>query len=209
MTSAQFTSPQVLIEALFLRHDPVDGFAYRRAVTSLDQRVRPDDAARSLARLDDHNDRHIVHSTSWRATDEGQIILTYLIHPDPEPDEPPLAVADTRRIARSQRPGHPAPPGLTPDHVAAHAIRHLAFLLRTDPGTAAHLASRPHTRRALGDIPGLAAGQLQRHHGHAAPGLWRELMSCREGLRGSLPWWRWSPRRWYGVGARGRRPSRG
>lgn len=161
MTSAQPTPPQVLVEALFLRHDPADGFAYRRAVTSLDQRVLPDDTARGLAQLDEHDDRHIVHSTSWRATDEGQIVLTYLVHPDPQPEIPPLALADPRGIARSQRPGHPTPQGLTLDHVVAHAIRHLAFLLRTDPATAAHLSSRPHTRRALGDIPGLAAGQLQ------------------------------------------------
>lgn len=161
MTPAQSTPPQVLIETLFLRHDPVDGFAYRRSVTSLDHRIRPDDTARGLAQLDAHDDRHIVHSTSWRATDEGQIILTYLVHPDPEPDEPPHALADPAGIARSQRPGHPTPPGLTLQHVAAHAIRHLAFLLRTDPAVAARLASDPGTRHALVGVPGLTAGQLQ------------------------------------------------
>lgn len=168
--------PTVLVEALLLRHDPTEGFAYRRLITALARDVRPDDTARRLARLAEDDDSHLVHSTSWRATDEGQIVLTYLLHPDPAPDLPATPLPDPRAIARSPRPGRPSPPELRTHHVAAHAVRHLAFLARTDPAVAAHLtahltahlADRPTTAdalgaaldTALGHLPGATAGQL-------------------------------------------------
>ncbi|WP_069628783.1 hypothetical protein [Streptomyces niveus] len=153
--------PPVLVEALLLRHDPTEGFAYRRLITALDGRARPDDAARGLALPAEDDERHLVHSTSWRATDEGQIVLTYLIHPDPAPDLPGTPLPDPGAIARSPKAGHPSPPDLKPHHVAAHAVRHLAFLARTDPAVAAHLASSDDTTRAaLDQLAGITAGQL-------------------------------------------------
>lgn len=79
-----------MIEALLLRHDPANGFAYRRRITPLERHANPDHTARLLAHLQEDNDRHLVHSTSWRATDNGHIVLTYLIHPDPDPGQPAL-----------------------------------------------------------------------------------------------------------------------
>lgn len=156
--------PPVLVEALLLRHDPAEGFAYRRLITALSGRARPDDVARRLALLAQDDESHLVHSTSWRATDEGQIVLTYLIHPDPAPELPATPLPDPRALARSARPGRPTPPDLKPHHVAAHAVRHLALLTRTDPAVARHLASLDGTAdavdRALGHLPGAPAGQL-------------------------------------------------
>lgn len=154
------TSPAVLVEVLLLRHDPAEGFGYRRVLTALDQRARPDGTARSLALLDPDDDRSLVHSTSWRVTDDGEIILTYLVHPDPDPDQPGKHLSDPRGIARATGPGHPTPAELSVDQVAAHAIRHLAFLGRTDPGVAAYLTGRPRIRRALESVPGTVAGQF-------------------------------------------------
>lgn len=152
--------PVVLVEVLLLRHDPAEGFSYRRLITALGGRARPDDVARRLAALGEHDDAHLVHSTSWRATDEGRIVLTYLVHPDPSPDLPGTPLPDPRSLARSPRPGHPTPPDLTPRHVAAHAVRHLAFLARTDPAVAAHLASSGDSAdAALDRLPGVPAGQ--------------------------------------------------
>ncbi|WP_327233035.1 hypothetical protein OG349_02765 [Streptomyces sp. NBC_01317] len=160
-TSYGDAPPTVLVEALLLRHDPTEGFAYRRLITALGGGARPDDTARCLALLAGHDEGHLVHSTSWRATDDGRIVLTYLIHPDPAPDLPGICLPDPGTIARSPKPGHPAPPDLRPHHVAAHAVRHLAFLARTDPAVAAHLASRSGTRDALDSLPGVPAGQLR------------------------------------------------
>lgn len=160
---ARDAPPPVLVEALLLRHDPTEGFAYRRLITALSGRARPDDIARSLALPAADDERHLVHSTSWRATDEGQIVLTYLVHPDPAPDLPGTPLPDPRAIARSPRPGHPTPPDLKPHHVAAHAVRHLAFLARTDPAVAAHLASSgDRADAALDQLAGAPAGQPHR-----------------------------------------------
>ncbi|MEW1859796.1 hypothetical protein OG896_39015 [Streptomyces sp. NBC_00669] len=145
-----------------LRHDPVEGLVYRRLLGRLEHRADPDDTARGLACLDEDDDNHLVHSTSWRATDEGHIVLTYLVHPDPEPSRPATAVAPPDTIAHAARPGRPTPPRLATDHVATHAIRHLAFLSRTDPATTTHLAQHPDTRDALIGIPGHPAGRLPR-----------------------------------------------
>ncbi|MBT2487193.1 hypothetical protein J7E96_01280 [Streptomyces sp. ISL-96] len=153
--------PPVLVEALLLRHDPAEGFAYRRLITALRYRPDPDQTVRRLALLDEGDDRHIVHSTSWRATHDGHIVLTYLVHPDPDPRRPGTTLPDPHDIACSPRPGHPAPTDLSLDQVAAHAVRHLAFLGRTDPAIAAHLEPRPHLRHALDTVPGVPAGQLQ------------------------------------------------
>ncbi|WP_371791232.1 hypothetical protein OG285_15170 [Streptomyces sp. NBC_01471] len=149
-----------MIEALLLRHDPANGFAYRRRITPLERHANPDHTARLLAHLQEDNDRHLVHSTSWRATDNGHIVLTYLIHPDPDPGQPALPLANPHDIAHSDRPAHPTPPTLQLEHVAAHAIRHLAFLGRTDPTVTAHLAHRPHTQQALSAVTPIPAGQL-------------------------------------------------
>lgn len=158
---ARDAPPPVLVEALLLRHDPTKGFAYRRLITALSGRARPDDIARGLALLAEDDERHLVHSTSWRATDEGQIVLTYLVHPDPAPDLPGTPLPDPRGIARSPRTGHPAPPDLKAHHVVAHAVRHLAFLARTDPAVAAHLAaSGDRVDVTLDQLAVVTAGQL-------------------------------------------------
>ncbi|MDJ0346090.1 hypothetical protein QMK19_31475 [Streptomyces sp. H10-C2] len=169
-TAAAYTAPPtVLIETLLLRHDTAGGFAYRRRLVPLERHADPDHTARHLAdlgnpadldQLDERNDQHVVHSTSWRATDEGHIILTYLVHPDPQPSKPAVVLADPHTIARSDHPSRPQPTGLATDHVVAHAIRHLAFLARTDPVIAAHLTHHPHTHLALAALPGLQAGRL-------------------------------------------------
>ncbi|MEU8697427.1 hypothetical protein AB0C61_07020 [Streptomyces sp. NPDC048680] len=155
------TPPPVMIEALLLRHDAAHGFAYRGRTTPLERHTNPDHTARRLAGLRDDDDRHLVHSTSWRATEDGHIVLTYLVHPDPDPAQPAHPLTDPHAIAHGTRPAHPSPPALALEHVAAHAVRHLAFLGRTDPTVAAHLADRPHTLQTLSTLPPLPAGQFR------------------------------------------------
>ncbi|MDJ0460657.1 hypothetical protein [Streptomyces sp. H27-C3] len=153
--------PPVAVEVLLLRHDPTEGFAYRRLITALGRGTSPDRTARRLALLDEHDERHLVHSTSWRTTRDSGIVLTYLVHSDPAPDRPGTPLPEPHVISRSPRPGHPAPPDLEISHVVAHAVRHLAFLERTDPAVTAHLAVRPGTLHALRALPGATAGELQ------------------------------------------------
>lgn len=94
-------SPPVAVEALLLRHDPTEGFAYRRLITALGRSAGPDRTARRLARLGEHDELHMAHSTSWRATRDGGIVLTYLVHPDPDPDRPAIPLPEPHVIARS------------------------------------------------------------------------------------------------------------
>ncbi|QNE77566.1 hypothetical protein F0344_25890 [Streptomyces finlayi] len=153
--------PPVAVEVMLLRHDPTEGFAYRRLITALDRGASPDGTARRLALLAEHDELHMAHSTSWRATRDGGIVLTYLVHPDPAADRPGIPLPDPHAIARSPRPGHPTPPDLEIGHVVAHAVRHLAFLEGTDPAVAAHLATRPDLVHALRCLPGATAGEVQ------------------------------------------------
>ncbi|MEV7249881.1 MULTISPECIES: hypothetical protein [Streptomyces] len=152
--------PPVAVEVVLLRHDPREGFTYRRLITALGRGVSPDHAARGLALLGEHDETHLVHSTSWRATREGGITLTYLVHPDPAPDQPGTPLPEPHRIARSPRPGHPSPPDLEVGHVVAHAVRHLAFLERTDPAVAAHVYAWPGLVHALHSLPLATAGEM-------------------------------------------------
>ncbi|MFB7301350.1 hypothetical protein [Streptomyces rubiginosohelvolus] len=154
-------APPVAVEVVLLRHDPAGGFSYRQLVTALRKGMCPDQAARSLALLDEGDDTHVVHSTSWRATRQGGITLTYLVHPDPAPDHPGTPLLEPHVIARAPRPGHPTPPALEMGHVVAHAVRHLAFLEVTDPAIATHLATHPELVRSLRSLPSTTAGEIQ------------------------------------------------
>ncbi|MEV6478249.1 hypothetical protein [Streptomyces sp. NPDC051657] len=158
--AAPDASPAVAVEVVLLRHDPTEGFAYRRLITALGRGDGPDRTARRLALLDDHDGPHMAHSTSWRATCDGGIVLTYLVHPDPAPDRPGVPLPEPHVIARSPDPGHPTPPGLEIGHVVAHAVRHLAFLEGADPAVAAHLAPCPDLVLALRSLPVAPAGAV-------------------------------------------------
>ncbi|MFJ9506695.1 hypothetical protein ACIRPZ_23205 [Streptomyces anulatus] len=154
-------TPPVTVEVLLLRHDPSEGFTYRRLITALGREVSPDRAARGLALLGEHDEMHMVHSTSWRATREGGIALTYLVHPDPAPDLPGIPLPEPHEIACSLRPGHPSPPDLEIGHVVAHAVRHLAFLAGADPAVAAHVSAWPDLVHTLRSLPLATAGEVQ------------------------------------------------
>lgn len=154
-------APPVTVEVVLLRHGPSEGFAYRRLITALGRGVSPDRAARGLALLGEHDETHVVHSTSWRATREGGITLTYLVHPDPAPDQPNVPLPEPHEIASSPRPGHPSPLNLEIGHVVAHAVRHLAFLEGTDPAIAAHISAWPDLAHALRSLPPTTAGEVQ------------------------------------------------
>ncbi|MER6195422.1 hypothetical protein [Streptomyces cyaneofuscatus] len=153
-------APPVAVEVVLLRHNPSEGFVYRRLITALGRGVSPDRVARGLALLAEHDETHMVHSTSWRATREEGITLTYLVHPDPAPDQPGTPLPEPHKIARSHRPGHPSPPDLEVGHVVAHAVRHLAFLEGTDLAVAAHISAWPDLVYTLRSLPPATAGEM-------------------------------------------------
>jgi hypothetical protein len=85
-----------------------------------------------------------VHSTSWRYADRT-VLLTYVA----VVDEPAPHLPVTRRRVGSgplALGGPLAPPdAIDVDHVVAHTLRHLAWLVDRDPAAAAQLDGwRPH-----------------------------------------------------------------
>lgn len=113
----------VAVEVVALRC--ADGaLAYRVVRTLLPRGEHPDAIARGLVGFEAGEPSGVLHSTSWRCED-GIVVLTYVACPDRSaaPADalvPPLLAQGT--------PTQPAPPELDMPQVAAHAVRHLAFL---------------------------------------------------------------------------------
>ncbi|MEV4224314.1 hypothetical protein [Nonomuraea sp. NPDC049725] len=145
----------VSVETLLLRAG--DGWSYRRVVVSPGPGESPDEAARRAAGVEQGTDEVVVHSTSWRHR-PGEIVLTYAVCPDPEPWLP----ADGRPAAEPARgaaPATPSPERVEVAQVAAHAIRHLAFLMAEDPVVREALSRHPEVAIALSPSAGTGGGR--------------------------------------------------
>lgn len=135
----------------------VPGLAYRRVAGYLGAGETPDLAVARLVGLRDGGS--LVHSTSWRPMPDGTIVLTYAVAPDPRPAEPATPLKDLA-FATGEAPSRPTPPEVTNDQVAAHALRHLGFLLDTDPSASAALERDPDLTALLAGLPPALAGRL-------------------------------------------------
>ncbi|WP_336205166.1 hypothetical protein [Nonomuraea sp. LPB2021202275-12-8] len=137
----------VSIETLMLRAGSDNRWSYRRVVASPDPGQSPDEAARLACGIAADEPSTVVHSTSWRHR-PGEIVLTYAVCPDPEPWRAATELTDLEP-ARGAAPATPAPERIEVAHVAAHAIRHLAFLMAEDPVVRAALRRHPEVAGAL------------------------------------------------------------
>jgi hypothetical protein len=104
---------------------------YRAQQAPLESGWHPDDLAACLAAVPVCDRAALLHSTSWRY-EGGAVVLTYAALPDPQPD-PVTFPLSVDAMVYSPGPLAPSPPHLDLDGVAAHAGRHLALLLATDP----------------------------------------------------------------------------
>ncbi len=145
----------VQVEVYAFRGAP--GLAYRRVAGYLGAGESPDLAVARLVGLRDGDS--LVHSTSWRPMPDGTIVLTYAVAPDPRPAESATPLEDLV-FATGDGPSRPTPPDVTNDQVAAHAIRHLGFLLETDPSARAALERDPALAGLLADLAPALAGRL-------------------------------------------------
>jgi hypothetical protein len=142
---------------------------YRTRREELDDGVHPDDLALSLAGLTLCTPGALLRSTSWRHEADG-LVLTYAALPDPAPEGPSESIVNVDATVASTSPLISSPCSVDLDAVAAHACRHLALLLTTDPVVAEAAAARQRIWELIGKIP-------------AAPeGAWR--------LSGTLDLWR-------------------
>jgi hypothetical protein len=104
----------------------------------------------------------IVHSTSWRYEQPDKVTLTYVAYSDElEFDKgrsQSFALKKLRTITKkSQKPRTRV---ALEKKVVSHALRHIAFLIRTDPQTDFKRALRPETREVFEKLWVSLAGKL-------------------------------------------------
>lgn len=103
--------------------------------------------------------RFLLHSTSWRYTDDvGAIIITYCAmgrHVSLDPELLASTVSDVRLVHGTAE--RPAPEDIPASAVAAHALRHVKSLLAGPMGPEYRPAlsqAQLDALDALGDLPG-------------------------------------------------------
>jgi hypothetical protein len=152
----------VLVEVYLLRCHPDGRLAYRRVAGHLQPGETPDSAAERVGLgVVGVQDGLVVavHSTSWRHLDDGTIVLTYVVLPDPEPGVPAITV-QSRELARGASARRPSPRQVRHEQVAVHAARHLALIASTDPLVGRVLDRSPELGRVLALLDRAPAGQL-------------------------------------------------
>lgn len=140
----------VAVEVIVLRRGP----AYRRRVAALPAGRDPEELAAELA-----GDVELLHSTSWRWDAAWGLLLTYAALPDPDPAGTPAVPLTDLTVAAGTDPLRPAPAGVAVDRVAAHAVRHLALLRRTDPVVAGVLTGHPDLDAEIAAADPVPAGR--------------------------------------------------
>ena len=176
MTCTSCPSSPVTVEVLHVRHDPREGWLYRRTLASLPAHSHPDATARRLAGAS--RPSPVLHSTSWRHDADG-LVLTYIQLPDPD-THGAAARLTALRTAHGTHAAAPAPATMTLDNVAAHALRHVALLLRTDAVVRSALGNiaTPELLAALTELDPVPAGSLPTSSANpqAVPVAVRELV---------------------------------
>jgi len=132
---------------------------YRTVSAPLPAGPHPDDLALRLSGLTLCTPGAVLHSTSWRFEREA-VVLTYAALPDPAPQPGAARVAVDRMVSGGAALA-PSPPAVDPDAVAAHAARHLALLVGTDPVVAEAAALQPEIWDLLAKLPAGLAGALR------------------------------------------------
>jgi hypothetical protein len=171
-SAADASALPVTVEMLLLRVIGADGrgLCYRHKKVPLGAGEDPDSLAAQLAGIPAASaEGHLLHSTSWRYQPAGGLMLTYVAYPDPNPWLAAVLLTDPT-IVQSANPSRPSPPRVLVPHVAAHAVRHLAFLADTDPAVRAVVHADRPLAQALAGLPRSPAGQLPPSAGDRRPG---------------------------------------
>jgi hypothetical protein len=131
---------KTVLEVFYLRIID-DKLCYLRKQASLDnKREDPDVLIQSLMQHTLHTSagsvkkEFVIHSTSWRYTPPGKVVLTYIAYSDEydfgrvKMQKLPLSELRRKDIAKAR----PRSRNGLEKLVVAHAMRHLAFLVKTD-----------------------------------------------------------------------------
>lgn len=141
---------KVFVEVVQLGLQDGPQLSYRTITGQLPTRQPPDVLALQLAWPDRPPDGAVCHSTSWRFEDADTLVLTYAATPDTTRND--CYQLGEPAIVSSGDALRPAPAQLHAHHVAAHAVRHLAYLARHDPALAEPQRLRRELWAALQDV---------------------------------------------------------
>jgi hypothetical protein len=104
----------------------------------------------------------VVHSTSWRYTPPGKVILTYIAYSDElefgARTVQSLMLKDLKKINLST--GQPRSRAGRERQVVAHAMRHISFLIKTDYAGEFKDVFTPRSRRVFKSLWSSLAGRL-------------------------------------------------
>jgi hypothetical protein len=129
---------QILLEIFYMRIVD-DAVHYQRKPVSLSEGGEdPDRTIKSLIRRKFHasevEEEFVVHSTSWRYTPPDKVVLTYVAYSDElefKPGEAQSLPLEELRTVTISTP-RPSSPAELEKQVVSHAMRHIAFLVKTD-----------------------------------------------------------------------------
>ena len=104
----------------------------------------------------------VVHSTSWRYTPPGKILLTYIAYSDElefgRSEVNKLTLKQLRKINVSS--GEPRSRAGLEKQVVAHGMRHISFLIKTDYRNEFKDAFTPTTRKVFKSLWVSLAGRV-------------------------------------------------
>lgn len=145
---------RVFVEVFFFSVT-AEGLMFRVESELLPEDISPVELVHIIAGwVDSPPEGSVAHSTSWRY-DAGDIVLSWAVSPDVSLTQPTQVL--TTSVALGASAVSPVVLNLSVNMVAAHAARHLAFLLHTDPLVSAALHSRADLHNALvGTFPSVA-----------------------------------------------------
>jgi hypothetical protein len=136
---------KLIAENLFYKNQKIDLIA------------NPEETVKKLAIQELGKSKFLYHSTSWRSTNPKTVVLTYFVYSDD------LSLKDSQKMSLNDvdfKNGRFKK--LTKDkekNVFAHTIRHLSFLVRTNPDWARQ-TMRQSTQNKLEKLSGELAGQI-------------------------------------------------
>lgn len=147
---------------------------YKRKQVCLNElSENPEQVIRSLIQQRYHvasaeiDEEFVIHSTSWRYTPPDKIILTYVAYSDEldlerEPTQK-LPLYELRVITPSTP--RPESPAELEKQVISHAVRHVAFLIKTDGNNGLKQVLAPQTVPVFEDLWIALAGQVYSEQG--------------------------------------------
>ncbi len=123
----------VVVEVIGIRPLPDGALGYRVVHALWEPGTTPDRLALdAIGIAETPGPWTVSHSTSWRFEEPDVVYLTYAVMPDLVMSAD-VTILERTGVVSSGDPMLPTPPELHEHHIAAHAVRHLAYLVETDP----------------------------------------------------------------------------